>query len=157
MSDPFDYLFLEQLLVDRIQAEVPGLAGVEGLPDLATLGDQSQASPCVYVIYLGDQIDTGASAQGGSRGVQFVVQHWAAVLTVYYADAQGDGQGARRLAGPLLGRLLKALTGWVPALDVAALARSPQAAQVGYANGYFYFPLVFTARFVYPRIKSWQP
>ncbi|MCP8465193.1 hypothetical protein NK553_14670 [Pseudomonas sp. ZM23] len=157
MSDPFDYLFLEPLLVERIRAEVPGLASVDGLPDLATLDDQRQATPCVYVIYLGDQIDTGASAQGGSRAVQFVVQHWAAVLTVYYADAQGDGQGARRLAGPLLGRLLKALTGWVPALDVAALARSSQVAQVGYANGYFYFPLVFTARFVYPRSKAWKP
>lgn len=155
--DPFDYLFLEPLLVERIRAEVPGLAAVSGLPDLSTLDDQSQVSPSVYVIYLGDQVGTGAQAQGGARAIQTVAQHWAAVLTVYYADAQGDGEGARRLAGPLLGRLLKALTGWKPSADVDALARSSQVAQVSYRNGYFYFPLVFTARFVYPRIKSWKP
>lgn len=157
MSDPFDYLFLEPLLVERIRAEVPGLASVSGVPDLATLNEQSQLSPSVYVIYLGDQIGTGADAQGGTRNIQMVVQNWAVVLTVYYADGVGDGEGARRLAGPLLGRLLKALTGWAPALDVGALARSHQGAQVSYSNGYFYFPLVFTARFVYPRTKSWKP
>ncbi|RUI34546.1 hypothetical protein [Pseudomonas aeruginosa] len=157
MSDPFDYLFLEPLLVERIQAEVPGLANVSGLPDLATLEELSQVSPCVYVIYLGDEIGAGADHQGGSRAIQTVTQHWAAVLTVYYADAQGDGEGARREAGPLLGQLIKALTGWVPEQGVGPLARSPQASPVSYSNGYFYFPLVFTARFVYPRIKSWKP
>ncbi|HCF9240803.1 TPA: hypothetical protein NI607_005261 [Pseudomonas aeruginosa] len=157
MSDPFDYLFLEPLLIERIRSEVSGLAIVSGLPDLATLDEQSQASPCVYVIYLGDEVGTGADHQGGGRAIQTVVQHWAAVLTVFYADAVNDGEGARREAGPLLGRLLQALTGWSPARDVGALARSPQASPASYSNGYFYFPLVFTARFVYPRIKSWKP
>ncbi|HBO1061283.1 hypothetical protein IPC1288_05375 [Pseudomonas aeruginosa] len=156
-ADPFDYLFLETLLVERIRAEVPGLQDVSGVPDLATLDEQRQGSPCVYVVYLGDEIGTGASHQGGSRAIQTVTQHWAAVLTLYYADAQGDGQGARREAGPLLGRLLKALTGWVPDQGVTPLARSPQASPVSYSNGFFYFPLVFTANFVFPRLKSWKP
>ncbi|MGU1009931.1 phage tail terminator protein, partial [Pseudomonas aeruginosa] len=59
--------------------------------------------------------------------------------------------------GPLLGRLLKALTGWVPDQGVSPLARSPQASPVSYINGFFYFPLVFTANFVFPRVKSWKP
>ncbi|MBG5690378.1 hypothetical protein GHT77_31460, partial [Pseudomonas aeruginosa] len=50
-----------------------------------------------------------------------------------------------------------ALTGWAPAIDVAPLARSARQSPVTYASGYFYFPLVFTARFVYPRLKSWKP
>lgn len=156
-AEPFDYLFLETLLVERIRAEVPGLQDVSGIPDLATLDEQRQGSPCVYVVYLGDEIGTGASHQGGSRAIQTVTQHWAAVLTLYYADAQGDGQGAWREAGPLLGQLLKALTGWVPDQGVSPLARSPQASPVSYSNGFFYFPLVFTANFVFPRLKSWKP
>ncbi|WP_418314613.1 phage tail terminator protein [Pseudomonas aeruginosa] len=59
-------------------------------------------------------------------------------------------RSAPREAGPLLGRLVKALTGWAPAIDVAPLARSARQSPVTYASGYFYFPLVFTARFVYP-------
>lgn len=94
-AEPFDYLFLETLLVERIRAEVPGLQDVSGIPDLATLDEQPQGSPCVYVIYLGDGIGTGASHQGGSRAIQTVTQHWAAVLALYYADAQGDGQGEK--------------------------------------------------------------
>ncbi|MBH8636462.1 hypothetical protein I5J65_32130, partial [Pseudomonas aeruginosa] len=84
-------------------------------------------------------------------------QQWAVVLVVHYADSSNSGEGARREAGPLLGRLVKALTGWAPAIDVAPLARSARQSPPTYASGYFYFPLVFTARFVYPRVKSWKP
>ncbi|UUB23338.1 hypothetical protein, partial [Pseudomonas phage ZCPA1] len=33
VSDPFDYLFLEPLLIERIRSEVPGLAIVSGVSD----------------------------------------------------------------------------------------------------------------------------
>ncbi|OVZ67372.1 hypothetical protein CDO43_30395 [Pseudomonas aeruginosa] len=113
--------------------------------------------PSVYVVYLGDEIGTGADHQGGRRAIQAIGQQWAVVLVVHYADSSNSGEGARREAGPLLGRLVKALTGWAPAIDVAPLARSARQSPVTYASGYFYFPLVFTARFVYPRLKSWKP
>ncbi|MFV9485902.1 hypothetical protein P7I89_22225 [Pseudomonas aeruginosa] len=64
MSDPFDYLFLEPLLIERIRSEVPGLAIVSGVPDLAALSEQDQPAPSVYVVYLGDEIGTGADHQG---------------------------------------------------------------------------------------------
>ncbi|HIE0069181.1 TPA: phage tail terminator protein [Pseudomonas aeruginosa] len=157
MSDPFDYLFLEPLLIERIRSEVPGLAIVSGVPDLAALSEQDQPAPSVYVVYLGDETGTGADHQGGQRAIQTVGQQWAVVLVVHYADSSNSGEGARREAGPLLGRLVKALTGWAPAIDVAPLARSARQSPATYASGYLYFPLVFTARFVYPRIKSWKP
>ncbi|HCR1272147.1 TPA: hypothetical protein ONA17_004829 [Pseudomonas aeruginosa] len=157
MSDPFDYLFLEPLLIERIRSEVPGLAIVSGVPDLAALSEQDQPAPSVYVVYLGDEIGTGADHQGGRRAIQAIGQQWAVVLVVHYADSSNSGEGARREAGPLLGRLVKTLTGWAPAIDVAPLARSARQSPVTYASGYFYFPLVFTARFVYPRVKSWKP
>ncbi|MFO6256192.1 hypothetical protein ACLBWF_34730, partial [Pseudomonas aeruginosa] len=69
MSDPFDYLFLEPLLIERIRSEVPGLAIVSGVPDLAALSEQDQPAPSVYVVYLGDEIGTGADHQGGRRAI----------------------------------------------------------------------------------------
>lgn len=157
VADPFDYLFLEPLLVERVRAEVPGLALVGGVPDLASVADRQQLSPAVYLIYLGDDLATGHAAQGGQGRVQTVTQLWAAVLALYCADPSGEGSGARREAGPLLGRLLKALTGWAPRVDVAPLTRRQGPAEVAYADGYFYYPLVFQASFVFPRTRTWQP
>lgn len=152
-----DYLYLEQLIIDRVRDQVQGLTDVLGIPDLASLDEERQIAPAVYVIYLGDEVGTGVQHQGGRGAIQTVTQNWAVVLTVYYADARGDGHGARREAGPLLGSLLQALSGWVPDGATAPMKRAPQQAPVAYANGYFYYPLVFQASFVYPRIKTWQP
>ncbi|MGI0446383.1 phage tail terminator protein [Pseudomonas aeruginosa] len=113
MSDPFDYLFLEPLLIERIRSEVPGLAIVSGVSDLAALSEQDQPAPSVYVVYLGDEIGTGADHQGGRRAIQAIGQQWAVVLVVHYADSSNSGEGARR-GGQDLGRLVKALTGWAP-------------------------------------------
>lgn len=88
--------------------------------------------------------------------MQCVTQLWAAVLAIYSADAVGDGSGARLAAGPLLGQLLQALTGWVPRADVGPLTRRQGASEMAYADGYFYYPLVFEAGFVFPRGKVWQ-
>lgn len=157
MAEPFDYLFLEPLLVERVRAEVPGLARVGGVPDLAAVADRQQASPAVYLIYLGDELAAGPQAQGGQGRVQTVKQLWAAVLALYCADASGEGEGARREAGPLLGQLLQALTGWTPRADVTPLTRRQGPAEMAYADGYFYYPLVFQASFVFPRMRTWQP
>lgn len=157
MAEPFDYLFLEPLLVERVRAEVPGLAKVGGVPDLATVAGQQQLSPAVYLIYLGDDLSDGPPAQGGRGQVQTVTQLWAAVLALYCADSNGEGVTARREAGPLLGQLLKALTGWIPRADVAPLTRRQGPAEAAYADGYFYYPLVFQASFVFPRMRTWQP
>lgn len=143
MSD-FDYLALEPLIIERIDDTVAGLKVVTGVPDLAAVGAGQQVTPAVYVIYLGDQ---PGEQQGNA---QVVTQLWAAVLTVYYADADGSGEGARRIAGPLLGRLLPALAGWKPRKDITPLKRVATTTPAEYADGFGYFPLVFAASFVYP-------
>lgn len=152
-----DYLFLEDLLVTRIQEQVAGLAIVEGIADLASVDQASIGTPAVFVVYLGDEIAQGAAHQGGSRAIQTVTQNWAVVLCVSYGDSTGDGYGARRIAGPLLGELLKACTGWTPDAGVKPLSRAALQAPVSYDDGVFYYPLVFQANFVYPRIKTWRP
>jgi len=157
MAEPFDYLFLEPLLIERVRAEVAGLALVGGVPDLASVAERQQLSPAVYLIYLGDELGTGPKAQGGLGQVQTVSQLWAAVLALYCADPNGEGSGARREAGPLLGQLLNALTGWTARADVTPLTRRQGPSEVAYADGYFYYPLVFQTSFVFPRMRTWQP
>lgn len=153
MSD-FDYLFLEEVFIQRIRDKVTGLLFVGGIPDVQVLEDQQQYSPAVYVIYLGDAIGTGAASRGGPGSrVQKVEQHWAFVLALTAADATGTGEQARRQAGPLLGQLIEAITGWQPTPDTAALQRAARQAPVSYSDGYFYYPLVFTTTFMFPRIR----
>jgi hypothetical protein len=152
-----DYLFLEDLFIERIRNEVTGLADVKGIPDLQVLDDQTQNSPTVYVVYLGDGVVPGPEGQGGLKKVQVTKQYWAVVLSVQTADAGNDGEAARREAGPLLGQLMVALQGWKPANDVDALSRAERQALAAYKNGAFYFPIVFYTTFVFPRQKSWAP
>ncbi|HTF96502.1 MAG TPA: hypothetical protein VL995_10240 [Cellvibrio sp.] len=150
-----DYLFLEDLFIQHIRNEVTGLVDVKGLPDLQVLEDQTQASPMVYVIYLGDGVLPGPQGHGGMKKVQVVKQYWAFVLSVQTADAVNDGEAARREAGPILGNLMVALQGWKPADDVDPMARAERSAPVVYRDGCFYFPLVFYTTFVFPRQRKW--
>lgn len=156
--DEFDYLFLEELFIDRLKDQVDGLLHVGGLPDLQSVADQEQYSPSVYVIYLGDSISTSSSARGSGLSAQKVIQHWAFVLALNTADPTSYGEQARRLAGPYLGKIIQALTGWQPAQDVETLTRASRQAPVRYENGFFYYPLVFTTGFMFPRrTLKWQP
>lgn len=157
MSDSIDYLFLEDLFIERIKEKVSGLKTVEGLPDLQAVDLEVQSAPAVHVIYLGDAILGGPAGQGGAKKVQMVQQFWAVVLSVYSTDPNGRGKTARKAAGPLLGELINALTGWVPAPGTAPLSRAPKQAPVQYNNSLLMFPIVFTTDFVYPRITTWAP
>jgi len=155
VSEAFDYLFLEPLLVERIQDQVQGLRLVGTAPDLEAVDELQQEAPAAYVIYLGDSTPGGAEHQGGSRRVQALTQYWAAVLTIHYGDAQGTGEGARREAGPLLGAMITALSGWTPKDCIRPLARAAQNVPTAYSNGFYYYPLVFEASFIFPRGTTW--
>lgn len=157
MSDVTDYLFLEEIFIQRVREKVPGLAEVKGLPDLQALDEGVIASPSVVVVYLGDGVVPGAAGQGGGKKVQLTKQYWAFVLCINNADASNDGEAARREAGPLIGKMLLALQGWVPADDVDALCRSERTTPAQYVNGLAMFPFVFQTTFVFPRIEPWAP
>lgn len=147
----FDYLALEPLLIARISATVSGLQAVQGVADLASLADKQQITPAVYVIYLGDIVGTMAG------NAQPTDQVWAVVPTVYYADPSDTGEGARRLAGPLITRTLAALSNWRPRQDMKPLRRMASSTPAAYDNGYGYFPLLFTSGFVFIPNRSPAP
>lgn len=146
-----DYLFLEDAFIQRIKSEVAGLANVEGMPDLQSLGDQIPQSPAVYVIYLGDAVPQGVTAQGASKAVQKVEQRWGLVLGINVADSTGDGVAARRAAGPLLSQLIMAITGWHPEGIATPITRAPGATPAQYNDGLYFFPVVFSATIYYPK------
>jgi len=139
-----DYLFLQPLLMERVKACVPGLAHIGSAASLAEAQAQSAASPACWIIYLGEDVTDGARAKHP------VKQHWAVVLTLAYPQ---EGQ-----AGPLLGRLINALTGWTPAASNGAvekacspLKRTSTRLPVVFENDWLICPLLFTARFFWPR------
>ena len=144
----FDYLALEPLLIERIRAEVTGLKVVQGVADLASVAAKQQVTPAVYVVYLGDLIGQAAG------NAQPVDQIWAVVPTVYYADPNSTGEGARRIAGPLIGRTIAALANWKPRLDMKPLRRLQSNTPAEYADNYGYFPLLFVSGFIYPPTRS---
>lgn len=143
-----DYLFMEQLLIERVKVMVPGLKAVLSAPDLAAMEESAQITPAAHVIYLGDETGTGPGDQGTMGKVQAITQLWAVVLAVYYADPKDTGYGTRRLAGPLIADLMRGLSGWTPQNAVKALTRG-RPVQARYANGYGYYPFVFRAQFVF--------
>ena len=137
-----DYLFIEPLLVERINAEVPGLKAVLTATEMAEILETRQITPAVHVVYLGD------GKPAGPAKATRVTQMWAAVVAVHHADPKGDGAGARRIAGPLIAKLLRALSGWVPHPIVTPLERSTPIPS-RFSNGYGYYPFVFRAQFVF--------
>lgn len=155
--DEFDYLFLGPLIIARITAEVTGLQKIQGAPDLDFVAQEKSYSPSASVIYLGDSVATNAGGQGGERKIQSVQQFWSVVLGVTVADSNGDGEEARAEAGPLLGQLINKLTGWQPSPDTKPLARSARQTPAVYHDGFFYYPLIFSTTFVFPRTRTWQP
>ncbi|WP_432421788.1 phage tail terminator protein [Pseudomonas aeruginosa] len=96
-------------------------------------------------------------APGRQSGDSDVSQHWGSRADVVLRRRPGRRPGRPARSRPAARPAAQALTGWVPDQGVSPLARSPQASPVSYINGFFYFPLVFTANFVFPRVKSWKP
>lgn len=143
-----DYLFLEPLLVERVRETVPDLEAVLTADSFAKLKDKTEFAQAAHVIYVGDEERSGEANQGTMGGAQNVIQLWAVVIAVHYAAPDDSGEGARRMAGPLISQLLRGLSRWTPHVTVAHLKRG-RTLQPSYINGHGYFPFVFRAQFVF--------
>jgi len=141
VSPTEDYLVGEPLLVERLKASLPELRYVLTADTLESAKDWTKATPVAHVIYMGDEVPQGAAAQGGGPA-QLTHQLWMVVLVVKHAGTVTTGEGARRKAGPLIAKMLKALTGWAPGQGLTALRRAP-GAKPGYRDGYGYYPFTF--------------
>ncbi|WP_025122424.1 MULTISPECIES: hypothetical protein [unclassified Serratia (in: enterobacteria)] len=147
-----DYLFCEPLIVERLREQIPDLVEVTNAGRLAAIDTDNPFCPSVYVIYMGDVISPGPTATGGVQAqAQSVTQLWATVLTVYIADGRGIGQGVNTEAGPLMSKIIEALSGWAPDNKLCKpLSRAAMSLPVDYEGGYGYFPMVFQTQLIFP-------
>jgi hypothetical protein len=106
-----DYLFVGELLKQRLQAEVSGIT-VEGIESLSQAVEANVRTNIVYVLWDGDTFGAG-SAQSASASSQIVTQRWTLLFAL--RDARQHVQDAHNTsAGPMLSALHKAVAGWIP-------------------------------------------
>jgi len=157
MNDNQDYLFLEPLLLQHIGDQLGNAVKVVAAADLTAMGNRGTAEPTVFICYLGDRTKTDAAHQSGSRRIQTLSQHWVTVLAMPMVSSTIDDASLHHEAGPLLGRLLDALTGWKPEQVAAPLQRSGRKASPWHHDDTCFYPLHWKVQLVYPRLKTWQP
>ncbi|MDT3707479.1 MAG: hypothetical protein ROZ09_11675 [Thiobacillus sp.] len=142
-----DYLAAGALIEDRIRDKVPEIRRVEGVGDLTTLLENdaeeflkqiSGKLPSAFVGFDGETI--GDMAGNGSDHV--AGQRYLVVLAVGNYRRADTNKGVVDTAGPLLSKLVAALSGWKP-MGFTELIRQA-APRPGYRAGVGFFPLVFT-------------
>jgi hypothetical protein len=149
MRDPHDYLWLEEAIIQRVRALMPELKLVAGAGSLAQIKDSAQIAPAVHVLYAGDVIGSSDKPRPGNGRVGLVTQSWAVVLVTGFGDRKGTGTGAREKAGPLIGKLLGALSGFMPEGAHVPFVRQAGRVQPSYEQNFFYMPLVFETSFFF--------
>ena len=136
------WLELEDLLVERLKAELaPGIK-VQTARDLAGVLENGQASPGVQ-IYHSRYTPTQEQAAGA---VQEVEQSWIAVVVVRNAATQLTGAAARNAASPICDAVLNALLGHKPGKDFTPLKLTSAPGAAWSKGGFGYYPLGFTSR-----------
>jgi hypothetical protein len=138
----FDNFFqAQELIIQRLQEQVPGLGHVGGARSLKEVFARNVAFPAALVLFNKHKPIKGQQAAFGAfQGVEQLIE------VVIVDDNQEDfttGAGAREEAGPLILQTINALIGWIPseAHTNLKLETAPPAAYVG---GLAYFPLAFS-------------
>lgn len=131
-------LSLEPLLDARL-ADIPGIKGVHGLPELLAAESASKPSPCLYLIYDGYRV-LESSASGASARIEV---RWLVVVSVKRVGQNTDGAPARAAALPFVQAVLGRLLGWSPGGGHGPLKLSP-APRSDFFAGALLFPLAFT-------------
>jgi hypothetical protein len=139
-SSSGDYLAVGEQMIQRLSERVPELRDVLPVAEIGDLEDGDRLrSPMAYVAYGGDVAVT-SSATGAAVKAR---QVWYAVLAVRNvrptAGAVGD---SHREAGPLISKMIGALTGWQPAAARAAMTRVTGPAP-SYLAKFSLYPLQF--------------
>lgn len=134
MAQPYalpDYVFdlLESAGLD---------ASIRHIASLSAIADQAQPAPAIYIVPIRISIEDDTS----SASPIFRESVMIAVATRYVN--QVGGEGARRLAGPLMAQIISLLSGWQPTTEYTPLLFETPIEQQ-YVLGLGYYPLqVFT-------------
>ena len=80
-----DYLFAGELIRTRLREQVPGLSAadaVQGIETLAQAVEKNIQAPTVFVLWEGDQINTGEQGSAAGGRSQSMRQQWTVLLAV---------------------------------------------------------------------------
>ncbi|MDR2141750.1 MAG: hypothetical protein LBR11_08185 [Deltaproteobacteria bacterium] len=115
-----NYLFAEQLIIDRLKQVMPPEINVGSIGDYADLAQSKVAFPNVSVLYLGDDPVIHSANTPGQRGVNTagngiacqVVQYWGVVVGTKEPTTAKTGFASRTEGGKLMLKVLKVLQGF---------------------------------------------
>ena len=132
-----DYLEAEPLIVARLKEKIPDaqILSSWGQP---VIKESHNLPPSVMVFLEND----GPKENVAAGRNQKIEQTWLALVVV---------QDAENEAGPLISKVLRALSGWVPEGNrCGPFKRVRSSYMPDYSpNGIFYFPLSFSTMFVF--------
>lgn len=136
---------VEDLIVDRLELKLAGLTPCPKIytaTDLENAKNWSQVAASVFVAYNGI---TGVDSMKGAPNIATLSQEFYVWTVTRSASRHGTQKGTREAADPILDGVIRALMGWKPgpAIPALELRDSPSPA---YAEGFGYFPLVFSLR-----------
>lgn len=113
-----DYFALSPAIVQRLKSQVPELGAVAGA-DLPPPDDSRLKKPAAIVVY------DGYTPGGRVGGKTQLYQLWRIALAAPEPN-DPSGEAARAVAGPLMVKVINALTGWKPAPGVSPLELAPE-------------------------------
>lgn len=137
-----DFLQIELLLVDRLQAAVAGMSPavhVLTAADLGNVAEASQPTPVLHVVYRPFRV-----LEARPDGRVYKLQHtWLVVVATRNVASTRSGSPARRDASRLMALAGGAIAGFVPPgfLRPMTVATPPAP---GFQAGFQYLPLAFT-------------
>lgn len=143
-----NYFWIGSRLVEHLRQAMPELMGVCTINDTSALADNAQASPVAHVLYVSDEAEVGPQSQGTVGKKQVVTQLWCVVISVYYGQDSAVSNNAQDVAGPLISKMLRVVSGWQPDPTAKPLMRG-RPMPANYVNGFAFFPFVFRASFVF--------
>ncbi len=135
-----DWLSAGPAIVERLRERAPSFADVRTAVSIEAAVEQTPRTPAAWVIWRGDAIvDSPAIAP------QFE-QQWLVLVGVRDLRDQATGAGVVETAGPLIGEVLEALTGFAPVVPGGRLKRIATQEMPGAMSGTGFFPLAFSGR-----------
>lgn len=131
-------LDLEPLIRARLEATVPGLAGVHGVVSLGVEDAAGKQLPAAFVASDGHRV-LEATAHGRAARI---ASRWLVIVAVRNVQSVRDGEAARQDAAQLVRDCMTALMGWQPRAGVQTL-QPVNPPQPVYQDGLLLYPLAF--------------
>jgi len=134
-----EYFSAEEAIANRIIQNAPELKSATGYREAS---QWSRVMPRPFVAITLDS----AEPAGGNGARQLMRQKWRITLVADKIN-EDSGAKARAEAGPILRKIISALAGWKPGLDMTPMAPASGYESV-YENDCASFSLVFTTGLV---------